>query len=136
VRRVSRLAQLTFPEGGLRCAHRRGVAAALEEQAGRSFDTNLLHVSATWFAFREEIWFDWESLLPENFAFRGDIKPEYNYAGADAAVRLESDTDRLTPGLQKEVITWSAAAKPFGASRDRSDPTPSAWCCRCFARCA
>lgn len=115
VRRVSRLAQLTVPEGGADAPTEQELLEELENQAGQSFGTNLLNVSATWFAFREEIWFDWASLLPENFAFRGDIKPEYNYAGADAAVRLESDTDRLTPGLQKEVITWSAAAKPFGA---------------------
>jgi hypothetical protein len=115
VRRVSRLAQLTAPEAGFDAPTGDELIAALEEQAGRSFDTNLLNVSATWYAIREEIWSDWESLLPEEFAFRGDIKAEYNYAGADAAVRLESDADRLTPGLQKEVITWSAAAKPFGA---------------------
>ncbi len=115
VRRVYRLAQLTVPEAGPDAPTADELLAELADQAGRSFDTNILNVSATWFAFREDIWSGWDELLPDGFAFRGDIKPEYNYAGADAAVRLESDADRLTPGLQKEVITWSAAAKPFGA---------------------
>ncbi len=114
VRRVSRLAQLAIPEGGADAPTADELRATLEQAAGQTLPTTLLDVSATWFAYREEIWSTWEERLPENFAFRGEIKSEYNYAGADAAVRLEADADRLTPGLQKEVITWSAAAKPFG----------------------
>ncbi len=115
VRRVYRLAQLAAPVGGVDAPTPEELLNELEMLSGQFLPTNLLDMAATWFAYREEIWASWNSLLPENFAFRGDIKPEYNYAGADAAVRLESDADRLTPGLEKEVITWSAAAKPFGA---------------------
>lgn len=114
VRRVSRLAQLTAPEAGFDAPSGAELLAEVQARAGQFLPTNLLDVSASWYAYREEIWSAWEDLLPDNFAFRSDIKPEYDYAGADAAVRLESDADRLTPGLQKELITWSAAAKPFG----------------------
>ena len=114
VRRVSRLAQLAGPPGGVDAPTAQELLDQLSLLAGQGLPTNLLDVAATWYAYRTEIWSTWQELLPENFAFRGDIKPEFNYAGADAAVRLEADADRLTPGLQKELITWSAAAKPFG----------------------
>ena len=114
VRRVPLLAQLTAPQAGFDAPSPEELLARLQELSGHFMPTNLIDVSAAWYAFRPEIWSAWQELLPENFAFRGEIKPEYDYAGADAAVRLESDADRLTPGLEKEVITWSAAAKPFG----------------------
>lgn len=122
VRRVYRLSQLAAPNGGEDAPTAEALLDALEREAGRTLPTNLLDIAATWFAYRPEIWSAWEELLPDNFAFRGSIKPEYNYAGADAAVRLEADADRLTPGLQKEVITWSAAAKPFGSLEGAQRP--------------
>lgn len=48
------------------------------------------------------------------FPAAGTIRPQYDYAGADAAARVETYASRLTPGSLSNTITWSAAAKPFG----------------------
>ncbi len=113
VHRVYRLAALAVP-GGMEGPTEQDLLQALEEAAGQALPTNLLDLAATWYAYREDVWSTWQELLPERFPFRGSIRPAYDYAGADAAVRLETEADRLTPGLAQEVITWSAAAKPFG----------------------
>ncbi|NLB59622.1 MAG: hypothetical protein GX806_00855 [Lentisphaerae bacterium] len=48
------------------------------------------------------------------FPARAAIRPQYDYAGADAAIRIEAAAERLTPGAGGSLITWTAAAKPFG----------------------
>jgi hypothetical protein len=52
------------------------------------------------------------------FPAAGHVKPQYDYAGADAYVRIEAGFERLTPGpggsLASNTIAWTAAAKPFG----------------------
>jgi hypothetical protein len=52
------------------------------------------------------------------FPGTGPVRPQFDYAGADAAVRIEAAVARVTPtgggGSAMNVITWSAAAKPFG----------------------
>jgi hypothetical protein len=48
------------------------------------------------------------------FPATGPIKPQYDYAGADAAARVEAQATRVTPGSRTSQITWTAAAKPFG----------------------
>ena len=47
------------------------------------------------------------------------MKPEYDYTGADAVIRLYAAAARLTPpasssGTPHDDILWTAAAKPFG----------------------
>lgn len=111
LRRVTYLSMLETPGGDPTAED---IQAQLEAFAGRTFGTSLVEVAATWYCYRDDLWKNWTSLMPENFPFRSPIRPEYDYVGADAAVRLEASADRLTPGLQKDVITWSAAAKPFG----------------------
>ena len=67
-------------------------------------------------------WGSW-SLLDttgdEPFPVTGPVRPEYNYAGADAMFRVYASVDRLTPGLEggsnSDSIVWTAAAKVFGA---------------------
>jgi len=50
------------------------------------------------------------------------VRDEYNYAGADVAVRIETSSSRLTPGADTDVIVWSAAAKPFGTLENGVQP--------------
>lgn len=48
----------------------------------------------------------------------GQVKPEYDYAGADAVVRLYYKTYRMTSQGKEDDIVWTAAAKPFGYVED------------------
>jgi len=61
------------------------------------------------------------------FPFAGTVREVYNYAGADAAVRVEATAGRLTPGSRgasiSNTLTWTAAAKPFGALEGEQPPT-------------
>lgn len=86
----------------------------MEQISGRSITSGVAMVSAQWFCYSPERWTPWTSLIAEGFPFRGTVKSEYNYVGADSAVRIETETDRMTPGAGRRWVTWSAAAKPFG----------------------
>ncbi|MBN1669996.1 MAG: hypothetical protein JXR37_03120 [Kiritimatiellae bacterium] len=87
----------------------------LRDLADDPVDRLVARVNANWFCFNPRYWDSWRSILPTNFPFAGPIKPEYDYAGADVVVRVEAESDRLTPGSRKhDRITWTAAAKPFG----------------------
>lgn len=54
-----------------------------------------------------------------DFPVAGYVKPQYDYAGADACIRVETETGRLTPGKGGVSVTnsisWVSAAKGFGA---------------------
>ena len=78
-------------------------------------DPAVVNVAAHWLFYRDDVWGPWSDVTGDGFPFRGSIRPEYNYAGADAAVRIVSSVDRITPGTSTNAnVTWSAAAKPFG----------------------
>ena len=50
------------------------------------------------------------------FPIEGALKPEYDYAGADAAMRVENPVRRLTaPDAEDGALVWTGAAKPFGS---------------------
>jgi len=61
------------------------------------------------------------------FPFAGTLRETYNYAGADAAVRVEATAGRLTPGRGgssiSNTLTWTSAAKPFGTLEGEQLPT-------------
>lgn len=95
---------------------------ALDQFTGMTSDRELATVSATWYCYSERFWQPWSEWINDNFPFRGEIKPQYDYLGADAAVRSETSADRLTPGVASATITWSAAAKPFGSLDDATPP--------------
>ena len=64
------------------------------------------------------------------FPAAGPVKPQYDYAGADAAVRVQAQTELLTPAsnLTSKTITWTAAAKSFGyLDTDDAPITPHAY---------
>ena len=98
----------TLPSGG------NDILEQLESLAGQPLETGTVSVAATWYCYAESVWKDWSEALPAGFPFLTDPKEEYAYLGADAAVRIEEENDRLTPGGTSDDITWTAAAKPFG----------------------
>lgn len=71
-----------------------------------------------WFFFTDKWhkWFNGMRLVGldkiGDFPLAGDIKREYNVAGADAAVRCQLTCERTTAGPCPYI--WTAAAKPFG----------------------
>ena len=79
--------------------------------------TNLAGVSANWYAYAADRWTAWEALNPTSgpaFPLSGTVLPEYDYAGADAAIRIQNTVPRRSPGARDSTLLWSAAAKPFG----------------------
>ena len=86
----------------------------MQALAGQPLETGIVSVAATWYCYAESAWRNWNDVIPQGFPFLGDIRSEYDYLGADAAVRIEEQNDRLTPGGTSDDITWTAAAKPFG----------------------
>lgn len=91
--------------------------------------TNAMAESSVWYCYATNVWRAWEILAedaPERFPIAGTVRPQYDYAGADAAIRIEAGIERLTPASGGSVVSneivWSAAAKPFGYLGD--DMTP------------
>jgi hypothetical protein len=87
---------------------------------GSPISASAVSTSAMWYCYGSA-WHRWSALSVTNvdrFPATGTLKPEYDYAGADAVVRVEALAGRLTPGRQgagvTNTITWTAAAKPFG----------------------
>ncbi len=100
----------------------RAVLQVLELYAERPLTSAVARVSAQWYAYDPVRWRPWTSIIPADFPFRGTVKPEYDYVGADASVRVETRSDRATPGAAPRWITWTAAAKPFGTLEDGQRP--------------
>ena len=75
------------------------------------------------FAWYAGGWGSWSSLIPSGFPWDRDIKDEYNYGGADAAVRVKAVSDRHTDFQGADSINWTAAAKPFGTLEGGVRPT-------------
>ena len=77
-------------------------------------DTNAMYTAETWFFYSSGKWGSW-SAMKEPFPIEGKVKQEYDYEGADAAVRVESISHRFMSGRTTEdTLIWTAAAKPFG----------------------
>jgi hypothetical protein len=89
--------------------------------------TNVMNPAEAWYAYRRDVWSEWTLIRPGgegDFPVTGPVRAEYDYAGADAVVRVNASVDRLTPGLdggsRSDRVVWSAAAKPFGYLDDGS----------------
>ncbi len=83
--------------------------------------TNVMDRVETWYVYNRSTWTAWTRIQPDGesaFPITGPVRPEYDYAGADAVVRVYASVDRMTPGLsggsQSDKVVWTAAAKPFG----------------------
>lgn len=74
-------------------------------------------------------WGPWEAMKDPSFPVEGELRPEYDYAGADAALRVELPVPRLSdPAAEPGALVWTGAAKPFGklAGEDGADLPPTA----------
>lgn len=93
---------------------------ALRQQrglGGSAITGTLAGVAAEWYCYDPAIWTSWTAFSPTNdppFPAAGLIRPQYDYAGADSAVRVIARARRLTPRAPPAAVTWTAAAKPFG----------------------
>ncbi len=103
-------------------------ALARERGFDGTISTGATQQAATWYIYGDR-WHDWNvmSVSDENyFPIVGPVHDIYNYAGADAAVRVEATTQRLTPGPDSSTISntivWTSAAKPFGYLNDADRP--------------
>ncbi len=105
----------------------------IERMAGPAYDRALTgrvdHVSVnaytvSWYCY-DGSWGPWEKIsteAPVRFPATGEVLPQYDYAGADAAIRVETEVSRYTPGASDSPIIWTAAAKPFGYLNDTERP--------------
>ena len=76
--------------------------------------TNIFTLSSDWYCYGGR-WSEWTIMTgSDGFPIIGPVKDQYNYAGADAAIRIEAVADRISPDTPSSPITWTAAAKPFG----------------------
>lgn len=81
--------------------------------------TNVMDSVETWYMYKPDEWASWDLIKPEGeypFPAAGEIRPEYDYAGADVVIRLSAVVDRITPGMgtKQATVNWTAAAKSFG----------------------
>lgn len=105
-------------------------ASSLTSERGyTSVSNEAMEVDAIWYCYNSR-WTAWDAIKPyggdDPFPITGLVKPQYDYAGADAAVRIEERVDRHTPGAGgsqiSDYITWTAAAKPFGYLNETQTP--------------
>ncbi|MBU4198710.1 MAG: hypothetical protein KKG09_07810 [Verrucomicrobia bacterium] len=74
-------------------------------------------IASVWYIYNSSVWTSWTNMSlvgADPFPAFAAVRTQYDYAGADAAIRIEASADRLTPGSSGSIITWTAAAKPFG----------------------
>lgn len=69
--------------------------------------------NAAW-TFYSGRWASWTTHIPRGFPWDGDILPEFDYGGADAAVQILTETQRHTGFQGGDTVQWTAGAKPFG----------------------
>jgi hypothetical protein len=94
-----------------------------------SVSSNAMDVDAVWYCYNAS-WTAWDAIKPygsaDAFPVTGTLKQQFDYAGSDAAVRIEERVDRFTPGAggaqASDYITWTAAAKPFGYLNETDTP--------------
>lgn len=81
-----------------------------------------------WFFYSMGRWGTWDA-LDDPFPVDGDVKPQYDYVGADSVMRVEATITRFTSdgGTDADdTILWTGAAKPFGyLSGDGGETRPN-----------
>lgn len=88
--------------------------------------TNSLDADQIWYVFSGRTWGDhWPGMSEDDddpLPLAGPVRPEYDYAGADAVVRLHAAASLLSFGGDgSREIVWTAAAKPFGFIKDERE---------------
>ena len=86
----------------------------------------------TWIGWDTGAWGGWDAMKDPSMPLEGELRPEYDYAGADAAMRVENPFARLGAlgegGDASGPMLWIGAAKPFGCLEiegRRAPPTVS-----------
>ena len=86
----------------------------------------------TWIGWDAGAWGGWDAMKDPSMPLEGELRPEYDYAGADAAMRVENPFARLGAlgegGDASGPMLWIGAAKPFGCLEiegRRAPPTVS-----------
>lgn len=68
-----------------------------------------------WMCWDSAAWGEWTAMKDPSMPLEGELRAEYDYAGADAAMRVENPFARLADGGDAgESMVWIGAAKPFG----------------------
>ena len=81
--------------------------------------SNVLRRVETWYVYDRSLWRPWDAIqadVPDAFPVVGPVRAEYDVLGADAVVRVHASADRIgtASGKERDDVTWTAAAKPFG----------------------
>ncbi len=102
---------------------------AIERGLGDGMNATGMTTEATWYTYSGSRWQDWDAIDfggERRFPVVGPVREEYDYSGADAAVRVYATAQRITPGpggeTQTNTILWTAAAKPFGRLGENERP--------------
>ncbi len=85
-------------------------------------DVVLENFDADWAFYHPGRWGGWSGNIPGNFPWDGDIREQYDYAGADIAVGVMAETERHTDFQGADTVNWSAGAKAFGDLGDGRRP--------------
>lgn len=108
-------------------------ALAAARGLGTAISNSAMAMASVWYTFGNS-WTAWDAMATDAsatdpFPATGPVREQYDYAGADAAIRVEATADLLSPGHrgaeQSRTITWTAAAKPFGYLNE--DERPNAY---------
>jgi hypothetical protein len=102
---------------------------AAERGLTGNLNTNGTETPAIWYCYGGGSWGSWGAISSTGeypFPLTGTLKPQYDYVGADAVVRIEAEIGRMS-SMSKgasvtNVITWTAAAKPFGYLNEEDKP--------------
>ena len=95
-----------------------------------STDDEVMEKWHTWMVYQPWAWGEWTAIHEDDFPIRGEVKDEFNYAGADIVARVHDTSTRLGNKSrgggdpQVDEIVWGAAAKPFGFLKDGSNLVP------------
>lgn len=84
---------------------------------------NFFEFNTEWAYYDQSKWSSWSGSLHENFPWDGEIRPEIDHGGADAAFEILAENERFTRGFEGDEVSGNqvidrihttAAAKPFG----------------------
>jgi len=99
-------------------------AANLTSQVPGPLDsTNVMDFVEIWYQYNRSDWQEWADIKATGgvaFPSAGEVRPQYDYSGADAVLRVSATVERIMPeGRQGRTagaagVVWTAAAKPFG----------------------
>ncbi len=114
--------------GGTSTISQLNIMADERDLSSTIISNSTAEMTSTWAIYNQVIWTSWSAMSlsgDDPFPACGEVRPQYDYAGADTAIRIETSVERITPGSSDSVITWTAAAKPFGyLPADGSDVRP------------